>query len=226
MSHNNFKIFKMRNKSLLLTVIILNIALCSLAQVAGTFKDSRDGKTYKTVKIGTQTWLANNLAFKASSGCYEYDNNKANAAIFGYLYTWETAKKVCPAGWHLPSMAEWTTLITSAGGEKTAGNKLKEAGSKHWADPNTGATNESGFTALPGGARQEDGQFTRINVNGNWWTSDVRVMKENGSGPSKPYSQGIEMSGEPDYPIEINSMVNTSLNNKERSYSVRCIKNN
>lgn len=216
----------MRNKSLLLTVIILNIALCSLAQVSGTFKDSRDGKTYKTVKIGTQTWLASNLAFKAGSGCYEYDNNKANATIFGYLYTWETAKKVCPTGWHLPSMAEWTTLVIFAGGEKTAGNKLKEAGSKHWANPNTGATNESGFTALPGGGRQEDGQFTRINVNGNWWTSDVRVMKENGTGPSKSYSEGIEMSGEPDYPFEINSMVNTSLNNKERSYSVRCIKNN
>jgi uncharacterized protein (TIGR02145 family) len=223
LAHKNFK---MRNKSLLLTVVILNIAICSLAQVSGTFKDSRDGITYKTVKIGTQTWLANNLAFKASSGCYEYDNNKANATTFGYLYTWETAKNVCPTGWHLPSMAEWTTLITNTGGEKTAGNKLKEAGIKHWAKPNTGATNQSGFTALPGGGRQEDGQFTRLNVNGNWWTSDVRVMKENGTGPSKTYCEGIEMDGEPDYPIEINSMVMTSSNNKERSYSVRCIKNN
>jgi uncharacterized protein (TIGR02145 family) len=122
----------MRNKSLLLTVLILNIAMCSMAQVAGTFKDSRDGKTYKTVKIGTQTWMANNLAFKASSGCCAYDNNKSNAAIYGYLYSWETAKNVCPTGWHLPSMAEWTTLIDYEGGE-TAGNKLKEAGSKHWA---------------------------------------------------------------------------------------------
>jgi len=215
----------MRNKSLLLTVVILNIAMCSLAQVSGTFKDSRDGKTYKTVKIGTQTWLANNLAFKASSGCYEYDNNKANSTTFGYLYTWETAKKVCPTGWHLPSMAEWTTLITNTGGENTAGKKLKEAGIKHWAEPNTGATNQSGFTALPGGGRQEDGQFTQLNVDGNWWTSDVRVWKSPGIGLSKTYCEGIVMKGDPDYGIEINSMVMTSSNNKECSYSVRCISN-
>ncbi|HEY5470067.1 MAG TPA: FISUMP domain-containing protein [Bacteroidales bacterium] len=215
----------MRNKSLLLTVVILNIAMCSLAQVSGTFKDSRDGKTYKTVKIGTQTWLANNLAFKASSGCYEYDNNIANSTTFGYLYTWETAKKVCPTGWHLPSMAEWTTLITNTGGENTAGKKLKEAGIKHWAEPNTGATNQSGFTALPGGGRQEDGQFTQLNVDGNWWTSDVRVWKSPGTGLSKTYCEGIVMKGDPDYGIEINSMVMTSSNNKECSYSVRCISN-
>jgi uncharacterized protein (TIGR02145 family) len=156
----------MRNKYLLLTVVVLNIAMCSMAQMAGTFKDSRDGKTYKTVKIGTQTWMANNLAFKASSGCCAYDNNKNNVAIYGYLYNWETAKNVCPTGWHLPSDEEWTTLITNTGGVYTAGTKLKEAGIKHWAEPNTGATNQSGFTALPGGGRQEDGQFTQINMGG------------------------------------------------------------
>jgi uncharacterized protein (TIGR02145 family) len=215
----------MRNKSLLMTFVILNIAMCSIAQVAGTFKDSRDGKTYKTVKIGAQTWMAENLAFKAGNGCVAYDNNKTNAATYGYLYDWETAKKVCPIGWHLPSKAEWVTLITYSGGEKTAGNKLKEACSKHWASPNTGATNESGFTGLPGGGRQEDGQFTSINVNGNWWTSDVRTVTENLTKTTTTYCEGIVMSGDPDYPLEINSMVNNSLNNKERSYSVRCIRN-
>jgi uncharacterized protein (TIGR02145 family) len=216
----------MRNKSLLITVVILNIAMCSLAQVAGTFKDSRDGKTYKTVKIGTQTWMANNLAFKAGSGCCAYDNNKNNVVLYGYLYNWETAKNVCPTGWHLPSDAEWITLIDYEGGEKTAGNKLKEAGIKHWGESNTGATNQSGFTALPGGGRQEDGQFTQINVDGNWWTSDVRVLKEpNGTGLSKTYYMCKVMEGDPDVP-ELNSMVMTSSNSKERSYSVRCIKNN
>ena len=215
----------MRNKYLLLTVVILNIAMCSMAQVAGTFKDSRDGKTYKTVKIGTQTWMANNLAFKASSGCYAYGNNKSNVAIYGYLYTLETAKNVCPTGWHLPSMVEWTTLIDYEGGD-TAGTKLKEAGIKHWPEPNTGATNQSGFTALPGGGRQEDGQFTQLNVAGNWWTSEVRVLNSPGTGLPEKYYMGKVMSGDPDYGIELNSMVMTSSNSKECSYSVRCIKNN
>jgi uncharacterized protein (TIGR02145 family) len=215
----------MRNKSLLMTVVIMNMAMCSIAQVAGTFKDARDGKIYKTVKEGTQTWLAGNLAFKSSSGCWAYDNNKTNIITYGYLYSWETAKKVCPAGWHLPSMAEWTILTDFAGGDKTAGNKLKEAGSKHWASPNEGATNTSGFTALPGGGRQEDGQFTNIKIYGNWWTSDVRVMTEPSTKTTTTYCEGIAMAGDPDYPLEINSMVNTSLNNKEAAFSVRCIKN-
>ena len=215
----------MRNKSLLMTFVILNIAMCSIAQVAGTFKDSRDGKTYKTAKIGAQTWMAENLAFKAGNGCVAYDNNKTNAATYGYLYDWETAKKVCPAGWHLPSKAEWVTLTTYSGGEKTAGNKLKEAGSKHWASPNEGATNANGFTALPGGGRQEDGQFTNIKIYGNWWTSDVRAMTEPSNKTTRTFCEGIAMAGEPDYPIEINSMVQTSLNNKEAAFSVRCIRN-
>jgi uncharacterized protein (TIGR02145 family) len=215
----------MKIKSLSMTVLILNIAMCSIAQVAGTFKDSRDGKTYKTVKIGTQTWMATNLAFKANSGCWAYDNNKTNAITYGYLYNWETAKKACPAGWHLPSMAEWTTLTDFTGGDKTAGNKLKEAGSKHWASPNAGATNASGFTALPGGGRQEDGQFTNIKVNGNWWTTDIKTITENSTKTTTTFYEGIVMSGDPDYPLEINSSVDNSSNNKEAGCSVRCIKN-
>ena len=199
--------------------------MCSIAQVAGTFKDSRDGKTYKTVKEGTQTWMANNLAFKTISGCWAYDNNNTNAITYGYLYNWETAKKACPAGWHLPSMAEWGTLTDYAGGEKTAGNKLKEAGSKHWASPNQGATNASGFTALPGGERQEDGQFTNIKTYGNWWTTDIRSMTEPSTKTAKTFCENIAISGDPDYPLEINSIVSTSLNNKEAAFSVRCIQN-
>jgi uncharacterized protein (TIGR02145 family) len=215
----------MNRKSLLMTVLVLNIALSSIAQVAGTFKDPRDGKTYKTVKEGNQIWMASNLAFKAGSGCWAYDNNNANAISYGYLYTWETAKKVCPAGWHLPSMAEWTTLTDFAGGDKTAGNKLKEAGSKHWASPNQGATNASGFTALPGGGRQEDGQFTTIKIYGNWWTSDVKAMTDPMTKTATTFCENIAISGDPDYPLEINSLVSTSLNKKEAAFSVRCIRN-
>jgi uncharacterized protein (TIGR02145 family) len=169
--------------------------------------------------------MAGNLAFKASSGCWSYDNNKDNATIYGYLYNWETAKKACPAGWHLPSMAEWTTLTDNTGGDKSAGNKLKEAGPKHWSSPNEGATNTSGFTALPGGWRQEDGQFTSINIRGDWWTTDIKTITMTSTKTTTNYYGGIVMSGDPDYPLELNSSVDVSSNNKEAGLSVRCVKN-
>ena len=150
----------MKNESLLLTVAISIIALSSLAQETGTFADSRDGKTYKTVKIGTQTWMAENLAFKYDGGCLAYKDSTKYVTVYGYLYNWETAMKVCPAGWHLPTDAEWTTLTTYLGGEGAAGVKLKSTSIR--VNPNEGAANSSGFTALPGGFRDYHGTFGNI----------------------------------------------------------------
>jgi len=146
-------------------------AISSIAQVADTFKDPRDGKVYKTVKIGNQTWMAENLAYKAGSGCWAYNNDQGNVATYGYLYNWETAKHVCLTGWHLPSDAEWTQLTTYLGGEDVAGGKLKEAGTAHWKSPNKGATNESGFTAIPVGYRTSSGTFEDVGNYGDWWSS-------------------------------------------------------
>ena len=138
----------------------------------GTFKDPRDGKLYKTVTIGNQTWFAENLAYKPGDGHYmAYDNDTTNLEKYGYLYDWETANKACPSGWHLPTDAEWSTLTDNLGGGNIAGGKLKETGTSHWESPNIGATNETGFTALPGGNRDIFGQFQYIGTVGRWWSS-------------------------------------------------------
>ena len=137
-----------------------------------TFTDTRDGHTYKYIKIGNQYWMAENLAYKPSSGNYwAYDNDENNVATYGYLYDWETAYNVCPAGWHLPTDAEWQELIDYLGGDNIAGGKMKEIGTKHWRSPNTGANNRSGFSARPGGFRDnDDGTFYELGTNGNWWS--------------------------------------------------------
>ena len=156
----------MKHKSLLMIVAILIIAMSTIAQVTGIFTDSRDGKTYKTVKIGTQTWMAENLAYKTSSGCWAYNDDQSNVATYGYLYDWQTAKNACPAGWHLPSDAEWSTLINYVGAY--AGMKLKS--STGWYNNGNG-TDDYGFAAFPGGWRGYDGQFYPTVSTGYWWTS-------------------------------------------------------
>jgi len=127
----------------------------------GTFTDSRDGKTYKKVKIGTQTWMAENLdRATANSMCYE------NCVKYGRLYTWPDAKTACPSGWHLPRDAEWQTLVDYAGGDAVAGGKLKSTSG--WSN---NGTNAFGFSALPGGAGDSDGGFDGVGSYGFWWSA-------------------------------------------------------
>jgi len=145
-------------KSLLLLSSVLIVVMNSIAQEFGTFTDTRDGRTYKTVIIGNQTWMAENLNYKAETGSWFYNNDSSIGAIYGRLYDWETALKVCPTGWHLPSDIEWTELADSLGNSKVGG-KMKVPGTLYWKAPNTDATNVSGFSALPGGYRNTIGQF-------------------------------------------------------------------
>ena len=94
---------------------------------SSSFVDSRDGKEYKTIKIGEQVWMAENLAYKPYSGKYwAYDNDNSNLEKFGYLYDWETACNVCPNGWHLPNDNEWIELTEYLGGKEVAGTMMKE----------------------------------------------------------------------------------------------------
>ena len=159
----------MKNKFLLMTIAIMTIAYSTVGQVTGTFIDSRDSTTYKTVIIGTQTWMAENLNYASNdSWCY---NDTSKCTTYGRFYTWEAAKKACPTGWHLPSDTEWSTLTTYLGGDDVAGGKLKSTST--WASPNIGATNSSGFTALPGGLTYNNGSFFGIKEDGYWWSSTI-----------------------------------------------------
>jgi uncharacterized protein (TIGR02145 family) len=151
-----------------------------------------DGNTYNVVIIGTQVWMAENLkTTKYNDGtpiplvtdntawtnlttpgyCW-YDNDSATyAQTYGALYNWYTvdAGNLCPAGWHVPTEDESTMLITFLGGEDIAGGKLRETGTTHWLSPNTGATNESGFTAVPNGIRSaKNGEFKGIGTTAGW----------------------------------------------------------
>lgn len=158
----------------------------SIAKLTGTFKDTRDGKIYKTVKIGNQTWMAENLAYgkptksitKSSipSICSN-NNNENNTKIYGYLYTWGAAKTACPTGWHLPSDEEWTKLTTYLGGEEKAGVKMKSTSGWNDFKGKTGnGTNTSGFAGLPGGYRYYIGSFYGVGEEGVWWSSsEVRT---------------------------------------------------
>lgn len=152
-----------------------------------------DGNIYRTIRIVDQNWMAENLKttklndgteiprvednsnwqnLKAPGYCW-YDNDEYYKSFYGALYNWYTVntKKLCPAGWHVPTDLDWSTLIDYLDWEGVAGGPLKEVGTSHWLYPNTGATNESGFTALPGGLRYEFGAFSGIGWLGLWWSS-------------------------------------------------------
>jgi uncharacterized protein (TIGR02145 family) len=151
-----------------------------------------DNNNYTIVEIGTQAWMAQNLNVgiringdldQTNNSIIEkycYDDQNNNCVTYGGLYEWdemmqyvttEGAKGICPTGWHIPKDAEWTVLTTFLGFESVAGGKLKETGTTHWQSPNEAATNESGFTALPGASRSFDGTFSNIGYDGYWWSS-------------------------------------------------------
>jgi len=167
-------------------------------RVYDTFMDSRDGQIYKAVTIGDQVWMAENLKTTkyndytdiphitdsaewdnlTSPGYCWYNNDETtNKDTYGALYNWYTvgSNKLCPVCWHIPSDAEWITLETYLGSMSFAGGKMKETGTTHWISPNTGATNESGFTALPGGHRYFNGSFDYVGNKGFWWSSTENI---------------------------------------------------
>jgi uncharacterized protein (TIGR02145 family) len=128
-----------------------------------------DEKTYQTVTMGTQVWMAENLNYTPTSGnSWCYDNTASNCTTYGRLYDWNTALTVCPTGWHLPTSAEWNTLVNAVGGSSTAGTKLKSA--TGWTSGGDIETDEFGFSALPGGD-YFGGSFFNVGNYGTWWAA-------------------------------------------------------
>jgi uncharacterized protein (TIGR02145 family) len=162
----------------------------------GTFTDTRDGKTYKTVKISEQVWMTENLNYEAA-GSICYDEKTENCQKYGRLYDWNTAKTACPSGWHLPSNKEWQTIVDLAGGKEIAGKALKA--SSGWknsenGDKNGNGTDKFGFSALPGGHGNSDGSFNNVGSFGYWWSA-IEYNSENAYDGSLSYSyEGVYYS--------------------------------
>jgi uncharacterized protein (TIGR02145 family) len=181
------------------TPVTLNqtTSACSGAPCAGTPTVSYGGQTYNTVQIGSQCWLKENLNIgtmisgssdQTNNGVIEkycFNDDPANCAVYGGLYQWNEMMQylttagiqgICPSGWHIPTDAQWTAITDFLGGESVAGGKMKttgtiETGTGLWYDPNYGATNESGFSAVPAGYRLFSGTFDNIGNIGYWWSS-------------------------------------------------------
>jgi uncharacterized protein (TIGR02145 family) len=196
----------------------------------GTVTDI-DGNVYQTVTIGSQVWMAENLKVthyrngdsipnvtsvsawaNLKTGAYcEYNDDVSNIATYGRLYNWHAAvdsRNIAPAGWHVPTDAEWQTLVDYLGDSTVAGGKMKEVGATHWLSPNTGATNESGFTALPGGCRHFLGTYYSMRGYAIFWSS----TEINSLGA---WYRSL---------ISSDSVIHRNCDYTRTGYSVRCVK--
>ena len=166
------------------------------------------------VRIGTTTHSTLDITAEATPKYqWAYGGDESKVETYGRLYTWYAitdTRKLCPDGFHVPSDEEWTILISLAGGEDSGGGKLKETGTNLWMTPNTGATNESGFNALPAGYRSCYGRFRDMNFSGFWWSSSE-------ASDSSAYGWGMFSS---------NGQVHRYNFSKKDGLSVRCIKDN
>lgn len=190
-----------------------------------------DGNVYHVVKIGSQDWLVENLkvthyrngeaipniadnaAWEASlTGAYcDYNNNTGISNTYGRLYNWyavDDNRNIAPGGWHVATDADWTVLADFLGGEAVAGGKLKETGTTHWNSPNSGATNSSGFKALPGGHREFGGTFDYIGNAAEFWTATESSEQE-------AWCKWLNFGATDVYSI---------VNLKNFGYSVRCVR--
>lgn len=223
------------NATLLFVAVIILFSRCKKEEIDNTVRDI-DGNTYKIVKIGNQVWMAENLrTTRHSDGsvipnvtdngtwaglitpayCWYNNDQTTFANEYGALYNWYAVStgKLCPTGWRVPTDAEWEILVGYAGGASVAGGKLKStrtAPDAHprWESPNTGATDQYRFSALPGGIRSTNGTFNTLEYLGRWWSATE-------SSSSDAFRREIDFA---------NSNVFRNNSPKEHGFSVRCIR--
>ncbi len=170
----------------------------------GTLTDNRDSKTYKTVVIGTQTWMAENLNFATDTGSWCYNKKTTHCDTYGRLYNWPTALTVCPENWHLPSDSEWTVLTGFIGNDP--GKKLKAKSG--WESKGHG-TDDFGFLAIPGGSMGNNEVFSNIGYFANWWTATEKM-------PFNAWGRNL---------CTYDSRITRYVHYKSDAFSVRCLKN-
>lgn len=228
------KLFKQLTMKIINNIILLLLATllpfgCSKKETSDPLTDI-DGNIYQTVKIGSQVWMEENLKTTklndgtpiplikdnnewnqlSGSGYCWYNNDESSFKnVYGALYNGYTAAtgKVCPDGWHVPSVDEWETLA-DFGEDLKAGGALKEAGTDHWLAPNKGGTNSSGFTALPAGLRYFEGTFASAGTFTGFWSA--------GESDNEIYYAGLYHSS---------ADVVIDHRNKKHGFSIRCLKN-
>jgi uncharacterized protein (TIGR02145 family) len=215
----------------ILGILLILSSSCKKNDNPTTVTD-QDGNVYNTVTIGTQVWMVENLKtskyrngdpiqnvtdslewINLTTGAFCINNKKGYEAVHGYLYNFyavNDTRNIAPEGWHIPSKADWDALINYLGGEEVAGGKIRESGTTHWKSPNTGATNESGFNALPAGYRYEWGEYAYNGVATSWW-----------SNTREPYQDGFYCTFTSFFSPELHS---DALGDKKGGQSIRCIK--
>ena len=160
--------------------------------ITGTVTD-QDGDIYKTVKIGNQWWMAENLRVTHNTlgkeiKTYYPNGNSDNVTVYGRLYSWDVAmdgsklpgaRGIAPKGWHIPDDKDWKILFDFLGGMDIAGGKMKESGTIHWKSKNVGATNTSGFTSLPSGGFIPPGEYHGFSFAVHYWSSTENGIRAN-----------------------------------------------
>lgn len=225
--------YTVASASVVIDVSSASTAIFNDALTYGTLTDV-EGNLYKTITIGTQVWMAENLRVTkfrnndpiahitsaaewknlSTPGYCFYENTESieKQVTNGGLYNWfavSDSRSIAPEGWHVATDADWKTLTTFLGGESIAGGKLKESGITHWRNPNQAATNSSGFTALPAGRREyTDGSFINSGFNTFWWTSSAY-------NPDYSWYRQVNYDG---------AYVNPANFHKQYGFAVRCVK--
>ena len=235
-----YHFIKIRLKYLLIGIITICFIGCEVREPIlnpdytgqiGQISDIQ-GNVYKTIGIGSQIWMAENLkATRLNNGtlipqiksdsiwafnryiafCWYNNDSINNARIYGALYNFFTVRTglLCPTGWHIPQDSDWTILVDFLGGTEKAGGKLKDYYTSYWSEPNVCLVNNYGFSALPGGRRSSYlGRFEEIRERGYWWTSTL-------TNDSAVYVRGM---------YNDNTTIGTYVSTYRKGYSVRCIR--